>query len=164
MRRISEKLEGMINLQIAREEESSRLYRAMGEYLKFKGWFGGAELYSKYAKEEMTHMEKFYNYLQDRDVKPATPLLKAPPQEFKDVEEIVKLTYEHEMQVSKWLSEIAIAALTEKDMTTYEFMQWFILEQIEEEVKALDLLNIIEIMKSTNTPMYFLDMEFKKRV
>ena len=37
MKRISDKLEAMINLQIGREEDSSRLYRAMSLFLDDMG-------------------------------------------------------------------------------------------------------------------------------
>ena len=164
MKRVSETIENLLNLQIQREEESSRLYRAMSQCLEFKGWLGSAKLYSKYADEEIIHMKKFYEYLQDRDAHPVTPILKQPQQEFKDIEEILTLSYEHEMQVTKWLSTIATTALSEKDMVTFEFMQWFLLEQREEELKFMDLINIKDVMKSTGTPLYFLDKELESRV
>ena len=47
MKRISDKLDTLVNEQIKHEEESSRLYRAMAECLDFNGWTGAAKLYHK---------------------------------------------------------------------------------------------------------------------
>ena len=164
MKRISDKLHQMINTQIKREMDSSHLYLAIAQWFDFKGWFGGAELYKKYAKEELEHAYKLADYLQDRDAMPDTPMVDKQPTTFDGIESIIQTTYDHEVQVSKWLNDIAMEALTSRDLTTYQFLQWFINEQIEEEKKALDLMDRLAIIKNTNTPLYFFDEEMKKRV
>ena len=159
MKRISDKLEALVNEQIKHEEESSRLYRAMAECLDFNGWTGAAKLYHKYADEEMTHMKKFYEYLQDRDAHPMTPALVAPTYVFAGLKEVIHASYEHEIQVSKWLDNIALNAMAEKDLALFNFMDWFILEQVEEEKKMKTFIDRITILELTNTPLYFLDKE-----
>ena len=47
MKRISEELEKRINTHIELEENSSRLYRAMGEWFEYNGWFNAAKLWKK---------------------------------------------------------------------------------------------------------------------
>ena len=42
MKRISEELEKRINTHLELEENSSRLYRAMGEWFEYNGWFNAA--------------------------------------------------------------------------------------------------------------------------
>ena len=40
--------------------------------------------------------------------------------------------------------EISEAALAEKDHTSYQFAQWFVTEQVEEERKVQALIDLIE--------------------
>lgn len=164
MKRISDKLEALVNEQIKHEEESSRLYRSMAECLDYKGWTGASKLFHKYADEEMTHMKKFYEYLQDRDAHPITPALVSPIHMFAGLKEVINAAYEHEIQVSKWLDNIALNAMAEKDLVLFNFMSWFILENIEEEAKFQKLIDRITVLEMTNTPLYFLDKELAKMV
>ena len=162
MKRISDKLEAMINLQIGREEDSSRLYRAMSLFLDDMGWKYGAQLWMKYSEEEMTHAKRFWNYLLDRDALPQVVQLSAQKPTLTCVTDVIAQTYPHEIQVSKWINEIALAALAEKDLTTYQMLQWFINEQIEEEAHSKYWVDRLAIIQKTNSPLIMLEHDFKK--
>lgn len=162
MKRISEELEKRINTHIELEENSSRLYRAMGEWFEYNGWFNAAKLWKKYADEEMTHCSKFYQYLQDRDVLPITPMVKEQSNEYESMEKIVEASYKHEIEVSKELSKTATMALKEGDLTVFGFMHWFIQEQIEEEAKMMAFLDRIDMLKQTNTSLFFMEEAFEE--
>lgn len=158
-KRISDTLENMINTQIQRELDSSMIYLSMSEYLNYVGWFGAAKLFKKYSDEELTHMHKFREYLQDRNVLPKIPASTEQPRTYECIKDIVQKTYDHEVQVSKWISEIASASLKEGDFTTYQMLNWFINEQIEEEAKALYWIDRIEMYEKYNKPIGDLDEE-----
>jgi len=164
MKRISEEIHTMLNNQLKNELDSSRLYLAMSEWMEFNGWFGGAKLWRKYSDEELAHMHKFYEYMQDRDAMPKTPMAKEQPLNFDSVEKIVQDSYLHEIQVSTWIKEIALKALQEKDLHTYEFAVKMIGEQTEEEAKVLYWVDRLEMLKSTDTSLFFLDKEFEEAV
>jgi len=161
MKRISEELETRVQLHIKLEEDSSRLYRSMGEWFEFNGWFNAGKLWKKYGDEEMTHCKKFYQYLQDRDAMPNTPVADEQPNSFESMEDIVKKSYEHEMVVSKELSKTASMALKEGDLTLFGFMHWFIQEQIEEEAKMKAFMDRIDMLKETNASLYFMEETFE---
>ena len=156
MKRISDELEKRMNFHIQMEEDSSRLYRAMGEWFEYNGWYSAAKLWKKYADEEMTHCSKFYQYLQDRDVLPITPMVKEQSNEYESMEKIVEASYKHEIDVSTELSKTATMALKEGCLTGFTFMQWFINEQIEEEAKMMAFLDRIDMLKETNTSLFFM--------
>ena len=84
--------------------------------------------------------------------------------EFAGLKEVIHASYEHEIQVSKWLDNIALNAMAEKDLALFNFMDWFILENIEEEAKFQKLIDRITLMEKTNTPLYFLDKELEEMV
>ena len=162
MKRISEELEKRINTHIELEENSSRLYRAMGEWLEYNGWFNAAKLWKKYAEEEMTHCKKFYEYLQDRDAMPITPSVESQPSTFDSMKKIVEDSYKHEIEVSKELNKTAAMALKEGDLTLFGFLHWFIQEQIEEEAKIKTFLDRITVLEDTSTSLYFMEDFFEE--
>lgn len=85
-------------------------------------------------------MKKIYQYLFDRNVLAKVPTLDEVQQEFTDIREIVELSLEHEIQVTKNWDNISNLSKAQGDNTTYEFAQWFLKEQIEEEDKFRDIL------------------------
>lgn len=161
MERLSESLQKLLQQQIANEENSSRLYRAASQWLDFNGWFGAAKLFHEYANEEMIHVKKIYKYLQDRDILPMTPALPAQPTKFDGVKDIITKSYLHEIEVTKQIENIASTALSEKDLTTHQFMTFYLNEQIEEEAKTLYWVDRYDMLETSKSDMFFLDKEMK---
>ena len=148
---ISKKIEDLMNYRIQQEEYSSRIYRAMAVYLDFMGYTGAAKLYYKYANEEMVHAKVAYDYLLDLDLLPNVPSLESPQQTFTSLPEIIKVTYEHELDVTNQCNDLAKAALAENDFMTLEKAQWYLTEQTEEIKKSSLLMNRVEsFVQETN--------------
>ena len=61
------------------------------------------------------------------------------------------------MNVTKNWEDIAEAALSSGDNTTYEFSQWYLKEQVEEESKFRDILFKLNL----DMPKYELDELFE---
>jgi ferritin len=163
MKRLSEKLEKALNIQLNHEWDNSRLYYRFSQCLDFNGWFGAAKLFKKYSDEEMIHMNKIVEFLKDRDCNPIIDGLEAFPCDFKGIEDIVNQSYDREIDTSDRIKEIALSALGEKDLTTYGFLQWFVLEQIEEESKTLYWVDRIKMMNLNKVSLFFLDEEMEDK-
>lgn len=144
--RLSTTLSSMINDQINAELFSAYLYLAMSHWLEYNGYLESAKVFKTYFDEEQTHMHKFLNYLQDRDVMPTLMGLKAPESEFEDLVDVLTKSYEHEILVTTRLQAISDAACEEGDRVTHSFMDWFLLEQIEEEAKFKALLDAWSVL------------------
>ena len=71
----------------------------------------------------------------------------------KDIKDMVEVALEHEMEVTKNWEDIAKLAKDEDDSTTFEFAQWFLKEQIEEEDKMRTIIEKIEL----DMPKYEID-------
>lgn len=164
MKRLSDKIYNMLNEQIRNEHESSTLYLTMSQWLDYNGWRGGAKLWKKYSDEELSHRDKFYSYIQDRDCMPKTLATKEQPISFDCVKDIAEASYKHEIQVTEWIKQIALAAFEEKDLNTYEFAMKMIGEQTEEEAKTLYWVDRIEMMEAKGASLYFIDKEFENAV
>lgn len=161
-KRLSDNIEKILNTQIVNEGYSSAIYRAMANCLEYNGWVGAAKLWKKYSSEEMAHYEKIISYMQDRDCMPIIPATTLPQQKFDGIEDIVAKSDEHEILITSQWKKIASEAMKEADLMTFELAQWFIKEQTSEEKKMIYWKDRIEVLKSTNTPLYFIDKEMSK--
>lgn len=138
--RLSEAILSLLNTQIKNELQSSQIYKGVSCWLDDNGWIGASKYYFKSAAEELTHMDKIYQYLFDRNCKAVVPTCDEVKQDFKDIREIVEFSLEHEMEVSKQWEEISKKAKEENDSTTHEMAEWFLKEQVEEEEKFRNIL------------------------
>lgn len=155
--RLSENIAEILNKQIKNELMSSQIYRAMSCWLDSNGWNDAAPYFFKSAQEELVHMEKIYQYLFDRNVLAKVPVSEEVKQEFKDIRELVENALQHEIDVTKNWESISKAALEDDDSTTFEFAQWFLKEQVEEENKFRDILDKMNL----DMPKWRIDELFK---
>ena len=65
----------------------------------------------------------------------------------------------HEEKVTARIHEIASLALEIKDHATYNFLQWFIAEQVEEEETASDMVQKFRMAGEHPAGLYQLDKE-----
>lgn len=164
-KRLNIRLEKLLNEQIQKELTNSLAYLAMSNWFNFKGWFGASELFKTYSEDEIIHRDKFINYLLDLDSMPIIPSSTFSPiiNEYNNIEEIINVAFEKEQETTESLEKIKMAALEEKDFVTVDFLDWFLLEQIEELAKVLYWIDRIEMMKSTGASLYHLDKEMLEK-
>jgi ferritin len=143
----------LLNQQIINELYSSQLYYSISALADDKGYTNMSELFQKYAKEELTHMDKIYSYVFDRNSRAITGQPNVTPIEYKSIRDVYEFTLNHEIGVTKNWNNISIAAEKSGDHNTHFFSQWFINEQVEEEVKARDILFLL----NTGTPEWYLE-------
>lgn len=145
---ISDNLIRLCNYRIQQEEYSSRIYAAMSRWLDDKSYLGAAKLWKKYSDEELTHAELIYSFLLDLGIRPETPELPKPEQEFEGLVQIVNLSYEHEVEIYRQCSELANAAFQENQLMLYPIALQLTREQAEELSK---LQMWIDMFKSFGT-------------
>jgi len=154
---LKKRVEDICNRQIEREGYSSNLYIAMASWAETNGFSGvGAWLYSQ-ADEERLHMLKFIKYINERGGKAVVPALKKPVAEYKSVEDVFREVLKHEEFVTDSINEIVGLTLEEKDFNTHNFLQWFVMEQVEEEASARAILDKIRLVGNNN--MYQFDKD-----
>jgi ferritin len=154
---LNKKVEDICNRQIEREGYSSNLYIAMASWAENNGYSGVAEWLYIQADEEKLHMLKFIRYINERGGKAIMPALKKPPADFKNVEDIFREVLKHEEFVTASINEIVSVTLEEKDFNTHNFLQWFVMEQVEEEASAKTILDKIRLVG--NNSLYQFDRD-----
>ncbi len=150
-------VEDICNRQIEREGFSSNLYLAMASWAETSGLSGVAGWMFAQADEERLHMLKFIKYINERGGKAVIPALKQPALAYKSVEDVFKEVLKHEEFVTASINEIVALTLDEKDFNTHNFLQWFVMEQVEEEASVKIILDKVRLVGKNN--MYEFDRD-----
>lgn len=123
----------LINTLIEAEGFSSQLYLQMAAWCDPQGYTGAAKFFRKHAEEERKHMLKHYDFLADKNMLAVTPMLKEPQKEFVDLLDVLETALDHEFMISTTYEKSAEQALLEPCHQTYQHLQWYVHEQVEEE-------------------------------
>lgn len=159
---LSEKLVELVNYRIQEEEYSSRLYLSMSNWLNYNGYTGASKLWKKYSVEELEHAGAFYHYMLELDHLPVTPGLEQPPQSFLSLPDIIRLSYEHEKEVTMQIEELAKAAFEESNFMTLEIAQRYLREQVEELGKLNRWLDEMEAFGTSPEALRLMDSKMEE--
>jgi ferritin len=143
---LTSKVEKNLVEQIGKEGFSSNLYLAMAAWAETEGYPGIAAWFYAQAEEEHEHMLKLVHYVIDRGGKSVIPAFDKPPVKWDGVLDVFTQTLLHEQSVSKSINEIVGICLKEGDYATYQWMQWFVSEQIEEESSVKSILDKLKLL------------------
>lgn len=154
---MKKKVEDICNRQVEREGFSSNLYLAMAIWAETNGFGGVASWLYAQAEEEHMHMLKFIRYINERGGKAVIPALEKPEAEYKSVEDVFRAVLKHEEFVTGSINDIVALTLEEKDFNTHNFLQWFVLEQVEEEASVRTILDKVRLVGKNN--MYEFDRD-----
>ena len=160
---ISEKLTKALSGQVNAEYYSAYLYHSMSANMENAALKGAANWLFVQAKEEMAHGINMYQYLLDRGALPVLTEIAQPPATFIDIEDIFKSVYEHEQKVTAMINAIATLAMQESDHACYQFIMWYVNEQVEEESNASDILSRIQMIGDDKGLLLSLDNELAAR-
>ena len=161
---ISKSLEKALNDQVNAEYYSAYLYLSMSGYMEQTPLKGTAHWLYLQAIEEMTHATHMYQYLLDRGAAPVFPEIQAPPASYAGIHEVFEAVLDHEQKVTASINAIASLAMKEHDHACYQFIMWYVNEQVEEEAKVSDILGTLSFAGTDNGLLFSLDSELAARV
>ena len=160
---ISQKMADAVNRQINNEMYSAYLYMAMSAHSSNVGLNGFATWFMVQYHEEMFHAMKQYNYLLDQGAAVHLQTIKEPPKTFASALDMFTKTLEHEQFVTRSINEIADLAQQEKDHATYQFIQWYVTEQVEEEKNDNEILQKLKLAGDTGPGLFMIDGQLGAR-
>jgi ferritin len=149
--------------QVNAEYYSAYLYLAMSAYADRMGYKGIASWLFVQAQEEMAHGTHLYQHILERGAAPSFSDIKTPGAAFGSVKELFEKVLSHEQHVSGLIGKIASLAQDEKDHATYNFIMWYVNEQIEEEATADGIVARINLTGSDPGLLFNLDAELGAR-
>ena len=141
---ISDKLAELLTDQIGSELGASQNYMAIEFYFRHQSLDKWGDLFKDQAEEEFHHARKIMDFLVDVGVKFELPSVGKAGVRFSSAEDAVASALKSEQKVSGQFRTMASVALEEDDYTSFQFLQWFISEQVEEERKMQSLVDLVK--------------------
>lgn len=160
---ISEDIKDSLLDQLNAEFESAHLYLAMSAYCSHRDFNGAAAWLRTQYEEERLHALKVYDYLVDQGVHIALGDLASPPREFGSLLDVFESSLEHEQSMTARLNELSDKALKEKDHATYNMLQWFVSEQLEEEATVSEIIAKLRLVNDDGYGLLMIDNELAAR-
>jgi ferritin len=160
---ISKTMETALSRQVNSELYSAYLYLAMSSYFETVSMKGFAKWMRLQSQEERMHAMKIYDYVVARGGKVTLQDIEAPKNKWASAGKVFEDTYAHEQKVTAMINNLVDLAKKENDHATFEMLQWFVKEQVEEELHASDILNQITIVGDVPGHLFYLDHQLGKR-
>ncbi|MCX6696886.1 MAG: ferritin [Methanoregula sp.] len=160
---LSKSMEEAINRQVNRELYSAYLYLGMSAYFSSVNLAGFAKWMRIQAKEERAHAMKFYDYIVARGGKIALLDIEAPKTKWASATKVFEEVYAHEQKVTGMINTLVELATKEKDHASFEMLQWFVKEQVEEEEHASEILAKVRTLGDVPGHLFYLDHQLAKR-
>jgi len=160
---IDKEIEEAINRQINEEMYSAYLYLSMSAYFERIGLKGFANWMHVQHKEEMDHAMKFYRYLLERGGVVKLYEIKEPPHEWNSPLHAFEETLKHEKHITECINNLVDLAEKKKDRATFNLLQWYIDEQVEEEANDEEIIQMLKIVGERGNGLFMIDRELAKR-
>lgn len=159
-KRLSPAMEKALSDQMNVEDLQSHVYLSYGIWATDKGYQGIGSFLFRHAQEERNHAIKFMRYILDRGGKPAIGAIPKPGADPKNLTDCFNKVFKHEVDNTTTIYKLVDLAFEEKDWATWNFLQWFVKEQIEEETLAMNLIDQLQIAggeKASDESLFNLD-------
>ncbi len=163
--RLSETMCASLNTQMTNEAAASQLYLSYAAWADNESYDGISNFLFRHASEERSHMMKFVEYILQRGSKVKIEAIAAPPTNPVSVQDCFDKVFQSEVENTTAIYKLVKMSFDEGDWATWNFMQWFVNEQTEEETLAMNLLDKIKIaggLNASGDALYELDRDLAK--
>ena len=163
---MNEKMLDAINEQIKWELYSSYLYLSMSTWYNSIGLQGFANWERIQAKDEREHAMILFDYVLFRGENVELQSIDAPPSSWESPEKAFEFKYAHEQEVTAMINNLVEIALEVRDHATYNMLQWFVNEQVEEEDNARTILEKLKVVSGETGKgvLFMIDRDLATRV
>ncbi|CBY80900.1 ferritin like protein 1 [Haemophilus influenzae F3031] len=148
-----------LNDQINLEFYSSNVYLQMSAWCSKHGYEGAATFLLRHADEELEHMQKLFNYVSETSGMPILGKIDAPKHDYSSLREVFEITLEHEKLVTSKINELVEVTFESKDYSTFNFLQWYVAEQHEEEKLFSGIIDRFNLVGEDGKGLFFIDRE-----
>jgi ferritin len=143
---ISERLVNALNDEIGLEFFAHSQYLAMAYYFERMSLDGMAKFFYDQAEEEKEHGLKIVHYLGEIGAPMRVPAIDAPKSDFQSILELAELFLAQEQHVTDQFDSMTAMALEDGDYATFNFLQWFVDEQVEEVSTASKMIDLVKMV------------------
>ena len=161
---ISKKVQDAFNDQINAELYSAYLYYSIQAYFEELNLEGFANWMTIQIQEELSHVAKFTNFINERGGRVIPKAIECPPIEWESPMAAFEATFVHEQAVSVSINKLVDIAIVENDHASKIFLDWFVSEQVEEEASVNAVVQKLKLMKDSPHGLFMIDRELAQRV
>jgi ferritin len=148
-----------LNDHLTLEFHASHEYLAMSVWLAAHDLPGFAAWMRKQSADELTHAQRVIDHLVERDQKVALPAIAQPPADWPSAEALVSHVLKNEQEVTSSIAALYAMAERTSDRPAQVMLQWFVVEQMEEESTARALLGRLRLAGSAGLGLLLIDQE-----
>ena len=159
---LSKKMEEALNKQIVKEAYACNSYLSMASWCETKGLRGCASFFYAQSEEEREHALKLIKYLNESAGHGLVPAVREPPENYKSIKEAFEISLKQEKDVTASIHALVDLAMDIKDYAAFNFLQWYVEEQHEEENLFRSILDIFEVAETDGKNMLLFDSEIAK--
>ena len=159
---LSDKVLAAYNNQITAELYASNLYLAMGAYFDALAYRGFGNWLRVQSEEERGHALRIIDIVVDRGGDVDIQSIEATSARFESPVAVFEQVLAQEREVTRMFHDLSNLAEQESDHTTLAELEWFLLEQVEEERVAGDILKEVRRVQDNLSGMLVLDREVSR--
>lgn len=104
-------------------------------------------------------MTRLFDYISETGRMPVLGSIGEPLSKFDSILDVFEKTLEHEKGITLAINELADTAFSEKDYSTFNFLQWYVAEQHEEEKLFQTIVDKINMIGMDQKGLFFIDKE-----
>jgi len=163
--RLSKEMAIALNTQMTKEAHAAQKYLAYGTWADAQGYAGISNFLFRHANEERNHMMKILEYILERGAEVTIQAIPEPGELPASVNNCFEKVFMQEVENTQAIYKLVRMSHDEGDWATWNFLQWFVKEQVEEETLAMNLLDKMKIAGGENAKddaLYALDRELEK--
>lgn len=150
-----------LNEQINKEMYSANLYLSMSSWCYSNGYDGAGDFLFAHADEESAHAKKLIVYLNETDSQVTLETIQKPQNNFKSLLDVFEKTFKHEMEITASINDLVDFTFSCKDYATFNFLQWYVSEQHEEEALFKSIVNKLKMVSDSGNGLYLADQYIK---
>ncbi|RLB67484.1 MAG: ferritin [Deltaproteobacteria bacterium] len=159
----SNQLIDAMNEQMKNEFLSAYLYIATAGYFEAEDLPGIASWMRNQAMEELSHGEKFFNFICEAGGRTDLRAIEAPQNEFKSPLDCFEYSLKHENFVTESINKLMDLARQDNNHAAQIFLQWFVTEQVEEEANFGLIVKKLQRIGDDGNGLLRLDEELSQR-
>ncbi|HLU08876.1 MAG TPA: ferritin [Oceanobacillus sp.] len=157
---LSPRMQEALNAQINAEMQAFYTYLSMSAYFEAENLPGFAAWMKHHSDEELGHAMRIYRFVNERRGRVILTALSDPPTHWDSPLAAFESALKHEQHVTSLINKLVDLAVEERDHATQSFLQWFVDEQVEEELIVDNAIQDLKRIGDFAPGIVMLDREF----
>ncbi|CUX97453.1 non-heme ferritin [Candidatus Hoaglandella endobia] len=158
---LTQEMVNKLNEQLNLEFVSANIYLQMSAWCNNKGFEGASNFFKIQSSEEMYHMHRLFDYLNDTGTMPVLGSIDAPQVDFLSLLDLIKLAYEQEKIITQKINSLAHFSMMLKDYSTFYFLQWYVEKQYKEGKIFKSILDKFSLVNPDFGGLFLIDQDLK---